>query len=184
VLSSLWSVLQENLINRYKQAINHAEFILQVERYSTQLTNNHFFNKNLQKSKTNRIYKLKRQPNNSKLTPIQKHIENIINPARAQNSTSIDNVEHTVEQIHNIIESYYNVARERFVDTVCIQASSYYLLTGEPSPLRVFGIDFVSKLSPAQLDMIAGKENSTKQLRTSLMNQITALEKGKKLLKI
>ena len=181
VRNSLWSVLQENLIDRYKQAINHAEFILRVERYGTQLTNNRFFNKNLQKSKTSRMDKLKRHSNSPKQ---KKRSEKITNEARAQNSTSIGNAEHTVEQIHDIVESYYNVARERFVDTVCMQASDYYLLTGEPSPLRVFGINFVSKLSPAQLDMIAGEENSTKQLRTSLMNQITALEKGKKLLKI
>jgi hypothetical protein len=41
----------------------------------------------------------------------------------------------------------------------------------------------VSELSPTQLDLIAGEDISTKQLRKNLKNEITALEKGKKLLR-
>jgi hypothetical protein len=41
----------------------------------------------------------------------------------------------------------------------------------------------VSELSPTQLDLIAGEDILTKQLRKNLKNEITALEKGKKLLR-
>jgi hypothetical protein len=89
-----------------------------------------------------------------------------------------------VQDIHDMLESYYKVARKRFVDTVYMQGSGYHLLTREESPLRIFGTAFVSNLSALQLDMIAGEEISTKQLRKGLTNEILALEKGKKLLRV
>ena len=100
-----------------------------------------------------------------------------------QQSMTMDNAEHTVQDVYDILESYYKVARKRFVDTVCMQGSDFYLLNGPASPLRVFGTSFVSGLSAAQLDMIAGEEPSTKHLRTNLKIEMAALEEGKKLLK-
>jgi hypothetical protein len=64
-----------------------------------------------------------------------------------------------------------------------MQGSDHYLLTGTESPLRMFGTAFVSNLSATQLDMVAGEDASTKQLRKSLTNEIIALEKGKNLLR-
>lgn len=64
-----------------------------------------------------------------------------------------------------------------------MQGSDFHLLTGPTSPLRIFGTAFVSELSTTQLDLIAGEDVSTKHLRKSLKNEITALEKGKKLLR-
>lgn len=185
VRASLWSVLQESLLEKYEQAVNHVKFILQVERYGTPLTTNHNFTDNLQKRKTRRWEKYlgqhaEPQYNHQGVASLGK----VVSVAHVTKSTSADNLDHTVQQIHDIIESYYKVARQRFVDTVCMQGSDYYLLTGALSPLRVLGYNFVSNLSTAQLDMIAGEENATKQLRTTLVNKITALEKGKKLLKV
>jgi hypothetical protein len=38
VRASLWSVLQEHLLEQYQKAVAHVKFIIQVERYSTPLT--------------------------------------------------------------------------------------------------------------------------------------------------
>ena len=65
-----------------------------------------------------------------------------------------------------------------------MQGSDHFLLTGADSPLRIFGTAFVSDLSATQLDMIAGEDASTKQLRKSLTAEILALEQGKKLLRV
>jgi len=184
VRTSIWSVLQEHLIERYQQALSHAKFILRIERQGTPLTNNHYFSESLQERKTKRFEKF-----------LRKHAEPQYNPqgiptprkvvqlTHLTQSTKVDNLEHTVQQIHDTLESYYTIARMRFVDTVCMQGSDYYLLTGELSPLRVFGTTFVSNLSVIQLDMIAGEETSTKLRRSALTSQISALEKGMKLLR-
>jgi Dynamin central region/Dynamin family len=184
VRSGLWSSLQELLVERYEKAITHVKFIIQVERLGTPLTTNHYFNENLQKFKTGRLEKL-----------LAKHAEKtykhngdseadlVVKLPQIQQSITMNNADHTIQDIHDILKSYYKVARKRFVDTVCMQGSDFHLLTGEVSPLRIFGTSFVSGLSAAQLDIIAGEEASIKQLRKSLTNEIAALEEGKKLLR-
>lgn len=49
VQSALVSVLMDGLIERYKKSIDHANFILYVERTGTPLTENHYFADNLEK---------------------------------------------------------------------------------------------------------------------------------------
>jgi hypothetical protein len=149
------------------------------------LTTNHHFNENLQKCKTCRLEKL-----------LGNHAEKSYDQAgfaqsgkvekleKIRHSMTMDNTEHTIQDIHDILESYYKVARKRFVDTVCMQGSDFHLLTGAVSPLRIFGTAFVSELSAVQLDMIAGEDASTKQLRKNLTNEMIALEKGKRLLRV
>lgn len=184
VRSALWSVVQEQLVSRYQAAIDHVRFIIQVERFSTPWTTNRFFNENLQKRKIARLEKL-----------MEEHAEishsssgwpqagKVVRLKQISKSMTMDNTENTIQDIHDILDSYYEVARKRFVDTVCMQGSDFYLLTGLGSPLRIFGTAFVSMLSPAQLDLIAGEDISVKQLRKNLKNEINALEKGIKLLR-
>lgn len=185
VRSSLWSLLQEPLLERYQKAVIHVKFILQVERFGTPLTTNHYFNENLQKCKTSRLEKVlrKHRENSYDVNGCLK-LGKVVKLDQIKQSINMDNAEHTVQDIHDILVSYYKVARKRFVDTVCMQGSDFHLLTGADSPLRIFGTAFVSELSATQLDMVAGEDASTKQLRKSLTNEIIALEKGKKLLRV
>lgn len=184
VRSGLWSSLQELLVERYQKAITHVKFIIQVERLGTPLTSNHYFNESLQKFKIHRLEQLlgkhaqKAYDHNGDATN-----ELVVKLPQVQLSMTMNNAEHTVQDIHDILKSYYKVARKRFVDTVCMQGSDFHLLTGHVSPLRIFDTSFVSELSPAQLDIIAGEEASVKQLRKGLANEINALEEGKKLLR-
>ncbi|KAF8846498.1 hypothetical protein BDZ45DRAFT_623650 [Acephala macrosclerotiorum] len=185
VRSSLWSLLQEQLLERYQKAVDHVRFTIQVERFGQPLTTNHDFNENFQKCRTRRLEKL-----------LEKHAETqhssngwaqtgkVVKLERIRQLMNIDNAEYTIQEIHDRLESYYTVARKRFVDTVCTQGSDFHLLTGAISPLRIFGTAFVSELSAAQLDIIAGEDNSTKQLRKNLKNEIAALEEGRKLLRV
>jgi hypothetical protein len=184
VRSGLWSVLQERLVDRYRAAVDHVEFIIRVERFGTPLTTNRYFNENLQKCRIDRLEKLLGTHSELQKDPTPWQSRNqVVRLDRIKQSMAIDNSEHTIQDIHDILESYYEVARKRFVDTVCMQGVDFYLLTGPTSPLRIFETSFVSELSAAQLDLIAGEDISTKQLRKNLKNEIDALEKGKKLLR-
>ena len=49
VHSALISILTDGLIECYKKSLNHAKFILHVERLGTPLTANHYFADNLEK---------------------------------------------------------------------------------------------------------------------------------------
>lgn len=178
VRSGIWSLLQEQLVEKYERALTHVQFIIRVERLGTPLTTNCSFNEDLRLFKARRLDNLPKEESDGfstrKLATQLSHI---------QSSMKMNNSEHTVENIHDILKAYYKIARERFVDTVCMQGSDYHLLTGDVSPLRIFGTSFVSGLSNVQLDLIAGEEVSVKQQRKSLMAEISALEKGRQLLR-
>ena len=92
------------------------------------------------------------------------------------------NMEHTVHDIHDILQSYYKVAHKRFVDNMCMQASDYHLVMGLGTPLKLFSPSFVSGLSPEQLEEVAGEDTSLKRMRKYLDKQIKDLEAGKKIL--
>lgn len=94
----------------------------------------------------------------------------------------MSNVEHTVNDLHDILEAYYKVARKRFVDVMCMQAADHYLVNGQTSPLRIFSPAFVNKLSGENLDKIAGETELIRKKRTQLQHDIEVLEKGRKIL--
>ena len=49
VCGGLESLLSEHLLERYKKAIDHVKFVLEVERGGTPMTTNHYFADNLEK---------------------------------------------------------------------------------------------------------------------------------------
>lgn len=91
------------------------------------------------------------------------------------------NKEHIVQEIHDILKSYYKVARKRFVDNVIMQAADYYLVTGPMTPVKVFSPQFVSGLSDGQLQEIAGEDAGTKRKRAALSKEIATLEAARKI---
>lgn len=92
------------------------------------------------------------------------------------------NLEYTVCDLHDILRSYYKVARKRFVDNICMQAGDRFLVTGPDTPIKVFSPSFVSGLTDEQLDTIAGESAATRRKRGDLRREIESLEQGKKLL--
>ena len=88
---------------------------------------------------------------------------------------------HTVDDLHEILHSYYTVARKRFVDIVCMQAVDYFLITGHDAPIKVFSPKFVSELTDEQLEAIAGEDLVSKRKREDLKRKIDNLEAGKKI---
>ena len=102
--------------------------------------------------------------------------------AMDQGNATSTNLEHTVCDIHDILKSYYKVARKRFVDNVMMQAADYHLVTGPDSPIKVFTPAFVSDLTAEQLEQIAGEHTATKRRRAELKREIESLEKGKKMI--
>lgn len=91
-------------------------------------------------------------------------------------------VDSIVRSIHDIFESYYKIARQRFVDNVWMQAASYHLVTGPNTPLKLLSPSFIASLSTEQLEDIAGEDGRLKRKRNTLVKEIGGLEAGKKIL--
>jgi hypothetical protein len=93
------------------------------------------------------------------------------------------NTKHVVQDLHDILFSYYKVAWKRFVDSVCMQAADHHLVNGPETPLSLFSPTFVTVLTPEQLETIAGEDHGTRRTRARLKRDIASLETAKKILK-
>ncbi|CZT13817.1 uncharacterized protein RAG0_17308 [Rhynchosporium agropyri] len=94
----------------------------------------------------------------------------------------MSNIEHIVQDLHDILKSYYQVTWKRAVDIVCIQAAQHHLISGPGTPLKLFSPAFVSVMTSEQLQEIAGEDPSQIRKRKLLQKEIEDLEKGKKIL--
>lgn len=95
----------------------------------------------------------------------------------------MSNTEHIVQDLHDILFSYYKVARKRFVDGVCMQAADHHLVSGVQTPLALFSPRFVSSLNMEQLELIAGEDLGTRRRRAQLNRDVASLEEAKKILR-
>lgn len=100
----------------------------------------------------------------------------------AQRTHPMSNTEYIIQDIHDILQSYYKVARKRFADNVVKQAIDYFLLTGPEAPLKLFSPNFVSALSSDELNHIASEAPVVKRERSKLAKEISSLETAKTIL--
>ncbi|SMY28870.1 unnamed protein product [Zymoseptoria tritici ST99CH_1A5] len=186
---ALENTLSEDLMKRYLAAIENAKFLLKVESCDTPTTLNHYFNDNLQKSRQGKIMAgMKRkasqitsfgQPSGFgsnmdeavvQMKDLESHVKNMSND------------EHVINDIHDILKSYYKVSRKTFVDNICKQAASHYLLHCETSPLALFSPVWVSELSATELEEIAGEAPGLKRMRIQLAKEVDSLREAMKIL--
>lgn len=64
---------------------------------------------------------------------------------------NMSNADHVIQDLHDILQSYYKAARKRMVDNLCIQAADFYLLTGPDTPLNVLSPEFIRRLTAEDL---------------------------------
>lgn len=91
----------------------------------------------------------------------------------------MSNAQHTVQDLHDILLSYYKVALKRFTDNVAAQAAVYHLLTGPSTPLGLFSPSLVGRLPPEELESIVGEAPSVKRRREQLVKEIESLAEAK-----
>lgn len=181
VREQLWEVLIiDKLRKAYTRAMEHALFLLQIERSGRPSTYNHYFNSEVQKKRMERLEAIiERQP---------KTYDKAGNTyASTLNLRSLvgdkNNMQQVCEDILDVLSSYYKVSRKRFVDVICRQVIGHFLLEGDESPLRIFSPELVMGLDTEKLEMIAGEDSETKNRRAMLESEVKSLEVAMKLLK-
>lgn len=211
VLEQLWdNFLLEELQKSYKRAMDQAKWLLEIEREGNPLTQNHYFNDNLQKDQHERLiagmkklWKSTAEENATNNDPFygsrykaddddedededeDKKDGVYLTWSQICSCTSVNkaNSEHVREYMHDVLKSYYKVSRKRFVDVVCQQAVNHFLLRGPSSPLKIFTTDMVLGLNADQLDMIASEDAPVKDRRDKLGLEIENVEEALKVLK-
>jgi hypothetical protein len=101
----------------------------------------------------------------------------------SQPGRSMSNEQHVVQDIHDILKSYYKVCLKTFVDSICRQSVIHYLLECNEGPLALFSPIFVSQLSAEALQEIAGEAPVLKRTRAQLTKETVSLAKAVKILK-
>ncbi|KAG4257564.1 hypothetical protein FPRO03_13870 [Fusarium proliferatum] len=177
ILDGLVSGLMGDLLARYKDGMNRAIHLVDIERQKKPYTLNHYFNENLQKARNDRINKaLKKKAWNDENT--EQQVVKLDDISSVVNNHS--NTQHTAEEIHDILQAYYKVARKRFVDNIYHQAVDHCLLSGPSSPLILFCEQWVLDLTDEKLQLIASESRATQErrqiLQTALQDLAEAIE--------
>ncbi|KAI0447104.1 hypothetical protein F4803DRAFT_397297 [Xylaria telfairii] len=194
VHEELWNgYLLEELMTSYRRAMDHARFLLRIEREGSPLTLTHSFSGHIQKLRTDRlVHEITKlgverveHPQRDPQAKQRSH-ENylFLKPSQLQYlDINKGNATQVREHMHDLLSSYYGVARKRFVDVIYQQAVNHYLLFGEESPLKIFNTEMVLSLNEEQLDMIAAEDAPVKQRREKLVRDIDNLVEALKVLK-
>jgi hypothetical protein len=85
--------------------------------------------------------------------------------------------EKDIIKLHDWIWAYYDVALPRFVDNVTTQVVQRHLM-GLEGPVRVFNPEWVIRLTPAELEDLAGEDEDTKMERVILQERLDGLEEA------
>ncbi|PYI35444.1 vacuolar sorting protein VPS1, dynamin [Aspergillus indologenus CBS 114.80] len=172
VFRNLLPYLMGDLLEVYQGAMDHVWLLLYIEREGTLKTLDHYFNDQLQTIRQSRW----------KAYIEQKQVNGILHVGDLDYRQDMSNESHTVQDLHDILKSYYKVAMKRLVDNVSMQAADYHLVNGPNAPMKLISPAFVHSFSAETLQEIAGEDPAVRRRRTQLKKQIAELEKGKRLL--
>ncbi|CAJ2505893.1 Uu.00g000230.m01.CDS01 [Anthostomella pinea] len=180
VQDQVWNFLLDLLAPTYRRAMDHARFLLRIERGGRPTTFNHYFSSVLQEKRSgslrDALKKHRKEFRDGKGTYIDfDHVENY-----AENKS---NTQKVCENILDITTSYYKVFRKRFVDTIYQQVVFHFLLECDDSPLKILTPELVMGLEAERLEEIAGEHAEGKRRRELLNHQIKSLEAAVKVLK-
>ncbi|KAF3025277.1 hypothetical protein E8E15_006966 [Penicillium rubens] len=162
IRDKLLNVLVDELSKRYRAAMDQAQMILEVERMNL-MTLDDKFQQTLdiaQKRSHQEQYEI----------------------VKGKEKVPMSNIQQTVRYIHDILAAYYAVASKRFIDSICMQATGYCLLTGPRKPPGLFSPQFVADLAEDQLMEIAGENARLSRRRVQLKKGIQDLETGRKIM--
>lgn len=159
----IWMRLRPMFAAVYKRADDELNSILEDERGGILLTYNHYYAENLDRS---------RQQRNISLTEKLAGTSVNISAIKKRHSS---NEEQAVDEIHDVLQAFYKVARKRFVDCVALQVIERHFL-GPSGPIRSFSPSFVGSLSREELRAIAGEEQTIIEKRKSLMLKLERLQ--------
>ncbi|KAL4744658.1 hypothetical protein BDW72DRAFT_78884 [Aspergillus terricola var. indicus] len=176
----LLAIMMDDLQKKYTNAIAHTQFLLETERNDTLISLHPTFVETLKTPPDSRMQKCIADKTFSAGNAALGKVVRVEDIKAA--IPGIGNREYMVQQIHDILQSYYNVAVNRFIDNVCMQSSNYFLLSGPSSPLKLLSPTFVYRLSDQELADIVGEDPVIHRQRLQFLKQIEELEVAKKIL--
>jgi hypothetical protein len=169
IRKEIWgTILLDKLLEQYRRAIRHADFLIDVELNSLPMAVEPFHETYLGGA---RAMRLAEGTQDALATADQQ----VIKPGAVHPVTGKTDAEQVAEDMDDVLRSYYIVSLKRLVDAVCRQAINHFLLRGPESPLQIIRPATIARLSDDQLNQIAGEDNPTKGRREHLQSEIFQL---------
>jgi hypothetical protein len=181
VRGQLWEgFLVDKLRVAYRRAMEHAHFLLDIERKGRLTTFNYYFSSNVQSMRAERVAAnlMELSFDNKALGKQCVFVDDL-----KKSVIDKDNVQQVCEDIVDALSSYYQVSRKRFVDSICQQVVNHFLLDDDESPVKILCSDFIMSLDDDQLEAIAGEDAATKQQRQVLEREAESLDAALKVLR-
>lgn len=181
----LWDKLLQPLLLSYEKAVQQASFLVKIERHGNLMTTNHYFAENVRKAREAclklQLEALKSWQTEGNLWKTEGGGKPLL---RLKDILGVvmSNDDHTIQDLHDTLKSYYKVARKRFVDAVCLQAVDHFLVSGKISPLWILSPYFIGKMLDAELHQIAGDEDENIRRRNMLEIELCSLKAEEKIL--
>ncbi|RMJ12695.1 hypothetical protein BHE90_009141 [Fusarium euwallaceae] len=184
IRDELWNFIVDDLQERYRRAVEHTEFLLEVEFEGKSITYSPAFNKKLHGTKFVHVEELGKK--------IESAIEGYPNLQYAGKKArkmvekcfgESDDLASTCRNIHDVLHTFYDFARTRFVDVICQQVIDHFLLYSPNGPLTVLSEELILHMTPENLEAIAGEEMCSRDRREKLTLDITNLKEALKILR-
>lgn len=160
------------LLQSYQSCLKHVSFLVSVEGTGKLITVNHYFADNLRKRRLDRIER-KLKSLNSWVTD-DENKEPLLR-LRDTLDAFVSNEDQTIQDMHDMLSSYYKVALKRFTDAICIQAVDHHLVSSPSSPLWVLSPEYISMLADEDLRSIAGERPETREARRAIQEELSTL---------
>ncbi|KAF5578625.1 interferon-induced GTP-binding Mx [Fusarium pseudocircinatum] len=186
IREELWAFILEDLQNRYRRAVDHVEFLLEVEFEGKSITYNPNFNDSLNRLKFSHVKDLGKEVEATILKPLPDSYEAAAQRARQLVEEHLDQettLNSTRRDIHNVLHTFYEIARSRFVDVVCQQVIDHFLLHAPSGPLSVLSQDVVLRMTAEELETIAGEDMLSRDRREKLTRDVANLKEALKVLR-
>ncbi|KAK6825422.1 interferon-induced GTP-binding protein Mx2 [Apiospora arundinis] len=173
----LWSAIIDEILVKYKAAMDQAMLLVQIERHKRPYTLSKDFSARLQLAQGARTATLMKTAAAGRTKGGVSDDNSItMDPDKIKSLwANRSNVHRITQEIHDKLHAYYELALCRFVDNVFQQAVDYCLLTGPSTPLSVFDQDWVIKLDKKKLKAIAGESKASESRRDILESKVRDL---------
>jgi hypothetical protein len=151
IRDELWNFLVDDLQSRYKRAVSHTEFLLKVEFEGRSITYNPCFGNNLSENRAqgadlaDMVWKAAQK--GCEVTDVWEDIPKVVTDAFKEQPKP-SNLDTICKDIHDVLLTYYDIARSRFVDVVCRQVIDFFLLDDTDGPLTVLSDQVVFHMTP------------------------------------
>ncbi|KAL4983311.1 P-loop containing nucleoside triphosphate hydrolase protein [Aspergillus falconensis] len=176
----LLAIMMDDLQKKYTNAVAHTRFLLENERNDTLISLHPEFTETLQSRPESRMQKCITDKTFSAGNAAMGKVVRVEDIKAA--IPGMGNREYIVQQLHDILQAYYNVAVARFIDNVCMQSANHFLLSGPNSPMKLLSPMFVYRLSDQELADIVGEDPVIHRQRLQLLREIEDLELAKRIL--